>query len=98
MNEENLSELFSFESDIDEDGNIKIPKDKFASFKQKGFSQIKINVYADSKKLAENLGYDSNLFDEIKNMQSLPDSVVLDLLMCKGKLTGRNFENRISFR
>ena len=97
MNEEKLSELFSFESKIDDDGNIKIPKDKLDSFKQKGFSQVKITVHADSKKLAENLGYDSNLFDEIKNMQSIPDSVVLDLLSSKGKLTGHNFENRISF-
>ena len=97
MNEDNLSELFSFETNIDDTGNINIPEDKFVSYKQKGFSEIKIRVYADSKNLAENLGYDSKLFEEIKNMQSLPDSVVLDLLTCKGKITGNNFENRISF-
>ena len=96
MNEDNLSELFSFETNIDDDGNVKIPMDKFVSYKQKGFSEIKIVVYADSKKLAENLGYNSKLFEEIKNMQSLPDSVVLDLLICKGKLSGKNFENKIS--
>ena len=97
MNDEKYSELFSFESKIEDDGNIKIPKEKFLSLKQTGFTEMKVVVYGDSKKLAENLGYDSNLFDAIKNMQSLPDSVVLEFLSSKGKLKGPSFKTRIIF-
>jgi len=97
MNDEKHSELFSFESKIKDDGSIDVPEEKFLLLKQKGFSEIKIVVYADSKKAAANLGYDSNLFDSIKNMQTLPDAVVLEFLSSKGKLKGRNFENRILF-
>lgn len=97
MNDEKYSPLFSIETKIGKDGEIKIPEENLLSLQEKGFSEIKIVVYADPKKLAESLAFDTVLFDKIREVQSLPGSIVLDFLTSKGKLANHNFESRISF-
>ena len=86
MNDDNYSEILSFKSKIYETGEIEIPREKLLSVLQKGYKEIKVYICGDSKKTAIELGYDSNIFDQIKEIQSLPDSVILGFLKAKGSL------------
>jgi hypothetical protein len=95
MNEDKYSEIISFDSKIKENGEIEIPRDKLLAVLQKGYKDIKVYIFGDSKKTAIELGYDVNLFDRIKEIQSIPDSVVLGFLKAKGSLFNIKIERGI---
>jgi hypothetical protein len=90
MNKENLTELFSFKTEILDDGNVKIPAEKLLELKNKGFVEVTIAVFGESKTAAGNTGIDPVLFENIKKMQGLPDDIVLDFLKTKGGIPALN--------
>lgn len=96
MNDD-LTKLLSFETKIKIDGSIDYPTDKLKKLRENGFEELKICIYGNSKKAAKYLEIDISLFNKIKSMQSLPDSVVLDFLKSKGSLTNFSIKKRISF-
>ncbi len=94
MNDDNYSEILSFKSKIYETGEIEIPREKLLSVLQKGYKEIRVYILGDSKKTAIELGYDVKVFDRIKEVQSIPDSVVLGFLKAKGSLFKAKIEGR----
>jgi len=94
MSDENLSVIHKFETEIEEDGSIKIPKEELKSLREKGFGKINVVVLGSSGKAVQYKGYDESLFRKIKEVQVLPDDVVLGFLNVKGKLSGSEFEKR----
>lgn len=97
MNDDAISKLLSFNTEIKNDGTIEYPIEKFKKLSEQGFEKIKICVYGDSKNVALQIGINAELFEKIKSIQSLPDLVVLDFLKSKGSLTNSNFKERILF-
>ena len=97
MNDEKYSELFSFESEIKENGEIDFPTDTLKTLFHNGFSEIKVSVFGDAKKIAEKNGVDPLLFEKVKSVQGLPDYAVLDMLMAKGSIADSEFINRIKY-
>ena len=95
MNSEKNSELFSFESEITDNGEVIFPAEKLKQIKNKGYSKIKISVFGDAKKAAVDTGINPILFEKIQSMQSLPQIVVFDFLKSKGSLRNSDFTKRI---
>lgn len=89
------TKIFSFYSEINQEGELKIPKEELKSLREKGFNEVLVNVYGSARDAAANAGMDIQTFDKIKNVQSLPDSVVLDFLKTKGSLKDGGFKNKI---
>lgn len=94
MNDENTTNLFSFTAKIGKNGLIELPLKELQKIYDEGYSEIKITVYGDARKAAENEGFDIELFEEIKTVQSLPDSVVFNFLKTKGILSNSDFNKR----
>lgn len=95
MIDELNTHLFSFDTEIDENGNIKIPMEKFLDLKSKGFHKIKIDVSGSTNMALDILNIDSEIFASIKKMQTLPDTIVLNFLQSKGVLHKTDFRERI---
>ena len=97
MNNNNQTKLFSYNTDIPDNGKINIPSERFIELKEKGFSEIQISVYGNARKAAIEMGYDLELFEKIRSIQSLPENVVFDFLKTRGILFKSKFEKRITF-
>ncbi|MDH7603734.1 MAG: hypothetical protein QHH13_02420 [Melioribacter sp.] len=95
MNEENLSKLFSFETNINSDGSIGLPTEEFKKLFNQGFREIKIDIYGAASQALQNSNLDINLFNQIKLKQQLPDIVVLNFLKSKGSLINSAIKKRI---
>ena len=89
MDEDKLTDLFKFDTEIEADGNITIPTSELKNLKQNGFDQVEIIVRGDAQTAASKFGFDKELFEAIKLKQSLPEKTVLDFLSSKGKLNSR---------
>lgn len=87
MIDENLTELRSFNIDLQKNKNLEIESGEINKLIDSGFKTVTVKIYGSSKDAAENLGNDKSLFENIKNVQSLPDNIVYDFLNCKGSLT-----------
>ncbi len=93
MNKENISEIYSFISDIGDDGSLDIPKEKLLELKNKGFVQVTLLVLGESKLAAEKQGIDQNLYENIKKTQKIPGEIALDFLNTKGEI--KDLKNRL---
>lgn len=90
MNKENLTELFSFKAEISDGGGIIFPAEKLLELKNKGFVEVTIAVFGESKAEMVNSGINPVLLENIKKMQGLTDEIVLDFLKTKGALSALN--------
>lgn len=97
MDEEKVTKVYNFETTIDEEGNIVLPKDELIKIREKGFENVNVVVFGSINKAVTLKGIDIDLFQRIRDMQTLPDTVVLDFLSVKGTLSQSNFEERINY-
>jgi len=86
--------LLEFESEINQDGQINLPSDKFEQLSKIGINKVLIKVIQVSQEDIKSK-IKSDLFEKIKIMQALPDEVIQNFLDAKGKL--KNFFLRNSF-
>lgn len=90
MNKENLTELFSFKTGISEEGNVNFPAEKLLELKNKGFVEVTIAIFGESKVETGDKGINPILFEKIKNNQGIPGEIVLDFLNTKGGIPALN--------
>lgn len=95
MIDENLTAVLNFESSINENGELDLPADKLAELHTKGFEKVNVVIFGSSVNAVNAKGMDVELFKKIKKLQTLPDTVVLDFLSCKGGLTNSDIKSRI---
>ncbi len=97
MNEGNNFQLISFESEIDAEGNLSLPRDLLISLRKKGIIKIKVdikNIYNLNEKTE---GISKTVFNKICEVQSLPGSVVYGFLNTKGNLKDKHFADRFDY-
>lgn len=95
--DEGLSEIVSFDGEISDNGTIKIPGEHLQKLKQTGIKKIRIVLYGKTEDSVNALGYDAALFNKIREVQRLPDNVVLDFLKCRNSIGASEFKVRIGF-
>lgn len=97
MTDETLTDVLKFQSEIDEKGNIQIPQEKLKQLHDKGFKKVQVVIFGSAKDAASEKGIDEESFELIRELQSLPDSVVLDFLHARGRLSKSDIKERIKF-
>lgn len=95
MDKENLTAIFNYESEIGENGEVNFPAEKLKELHDKGFKKVNIVFFGSSENAASELDIDLDMFNKIKDLQGLPDTVVLDFLTVKGALKNSKIEERI---
>jgi len=63
--------------------------------KKDGFEELSIEIKSKLDANLKNSGFSKRTFDKIKQVQDLPDWVVLDLLNSTGTLKGSGYDKRI---
>lgn len=95
MNKENLTAVFNFETEITKNGEMNLPIEKLRELYAKGFKKVNVVFFGSSEEAAADMDLDLELFNKIKDLQGLPDTVVLDFLTSKGALKDSKIEERI---
>ena len=96
MIDEELTELRSFNIDLQKGKNFELDSAEINKLVDSGFKTVTVKIYGSSKLAAGNLGNNEKLFENIKKMQSLPDNVVYDFLNCKGSLADIDLSKRLT--
>jgi len=86
MNDDSLSKIFSFETTINENGDINIPFNNLKNLFQNGYRNVTVEIYGDSQRAIEISENDISVFNKIISIQSLPQNDVLGFLNSKGSL------------
>ena len=81
--------------DIDDKSSENTLTDRLKEIDASNQSEIKLEVKSDSNKKTEKINLNVHLFNKIKEIQDLPDWVIVKLLLAKGKLVSGDFRNRI---
>mgnify|MGYP005838381375 CR=1 FL=1 len=97
MNEKTLTDLLKFQAEIDSEGGIKFPREQLKLLREKGFKNVQVVMFGSAKDAASEKGVDAGSYELIRNLQSLPDSVALDFLNSRGKLSDTGIKERITF-
>ena len=95
MLDDNTIDFVSFTAEVGELGTIRIPDDKLKILRQKGISNIKVDISVSIDEVLSTMNVDAELFYAVKETQAVPDNIILGFLRSKGKLKGTNFGTRL---
>jgi len=96
MNDSLLFLLEGFKFVPDKEGNIADLQEKINSLVNKGIVEASAESIDNKNKIIISNKINLHSFVKIKEMQSLPDAVVIDFLISKGGLKNSDFVKRIS--
>jgi hypothetical protein len=90
MLDENVVKITELDAEISEEGFILIGKSKLKEIYNDGYKEVKLIVMGKPSDVLIPMNIDKSKFEKIKNMQNLPDAVVIDFLKSKGKALKEN--------
>ena len=89
----NSEELFIDLDDRDSGNSL---AEGIKELKSAGKLKVNLKIKPSSGPEIRNLELDTDLFSKIKEVQDLPDWVIVKLILANGKLKDSNFKERIS--
>ena len=92
MSNKELIEIKSIQIDLKDDNSAEIFKQKLAELKNKGYNSVTIEIKTSTEEELKKSGLNMDVFKKIKNIQDLPDWVVINLMLAAGKLKGSKFK------
>ncbi|KUG26510.1 hypothetical protein ASZ90_003653 [hydrocarbon metagenome] len=95
MSNSKIYSLQDFKGYANREGNINLLQEKVDKLLGDGVQFVIAEIYGADNDLIVSNKINLNSFIKIKEMQSLPDAVVLEFLISKGKLKNSDFINRI---
>lgn len=90
MLDENFVKITELDAGISEEGFCLIDKFKLKELYDDGYREVKIIVMGKPGDALIPMNIEKAKFEKIKRMQNLPDAVVIDFLMSKGKALKAN--------
>ena len=96
MNEKELIELKSLVIDLNDHSSVNLLSQTFIELKNSGYTSVTVDIKTSPEQELNKSQIDIELFRNIKEIQELPDWVVINLILAAGKLKNSNFRNRIS--
>jgi hypothetical protein len=90
-----MMKLKSISIDLNDRNSDNIILEKLSELKIKGKSYIDLNVKNLSPEKLEKLKLNVDLFRKIKEIQDLPDWVIIKLFLAEGQLNHTDFKRRI---
>jgi hypothetical protein len=96
MNKNEGIKLNTLFIDLNDRSSDNIISHSMAEIKNSGFTYINLEVKTSIEQETVKLQVDIDLFTRIKEVQDLPDWVIVKLIMADGKLKGNSFKERVS--
>jgi hypothetical protein len=96
MNKNEGIKLKTLFIDLNDRSSDNIISRSMAEIKNFGYTHINLEVKTSIEQEAVKLQVDIDLFTRIKEVQDLPDWVIVKLIMADGKLKGNSFKERVS--
>jgi|APIni6443716594_1056825.scaffolds.fasta_scaffold00919_6 tRNA-binding EMAP/Myf-like protein len=96
MNKGEGTKLNSLFIDLNDRSSDNIISQSIAEIKNSGYTQVNLEVKTSTELEAVKLQVDIDLFTRIKEVQDLPDWVIVKLILADGKLKDSSFKERVS--
>ncbi len=96
MNKEELTDPNSLFIDLNDRSSDNPISERLKELKEAGYAQVNMDVKASREEEIIQLQIDIDLFRRIKEVQDLPDWVIIKLILADGKLKDSSFKNRFS--
>jgi hypothetical protein len=90
-----MTKLKSISIDLNDRNSDNLISEKLSELKIKGNSYIDLNVKNSSLEKLKKLKLNVDLFRKIKEIQDLPDWVIIKLFLAEGQLIHTDFKRRI---
>jgi len=90
-----MTKMNSFFVDLNDRNSENAITEKLSELNSLDHREIKLEIKNSSKKEIQNLSLDIDLFRKIKEVQDLPDWVIVKLILAKGNLKDSDFKKRI---
>ena len=96
MNEKELIELKSLVIDLNDHSSVNLLSQTLNELKNNGYTSVTVDIKTSPEQELKKSQIDIELFKKIKEVQELPDWVVINLILAAGKLKNSNLRSRIS--
>ena len=96
MNRSEKTELKSLFIDLNDRNSDNTLSHSLTEIKNSGYTKVNLEVKASTEQETIKLQVDIDLFRRIKEVQDLPDWVIIKLILADGKLKDSRFKERIS--
>ena len=95
MSEKKLIDIKSFQIDLNDENSTEIFAQTLDELKNKGYKSVIIEIKTSTEEELKKSDLDIEVFKKIKNVQDLPDWVVINLMLAAGKLKESKFNLRL---
>jgi len=95
MNKNELIDLKSLVIDLNDHSSVNLLTQTFNELKNNGYTSVKLDIKTSPEQELNKSQIDIELFRKIKEVQELPDWVVINMILAAGKLKSSNFRDRI---
>lgn len=85
----------SLNIDLEDRSSDNFISEKIIDLKNSGHHKFNLNIKSSTEKEIQKLDVNIDLFAKIKEIQDLPDWVIIKLILAKGKLESGDFRERI---
>ncbi len=92
MNKSEVTELKSLFIDLNDRNSDNIISHSVTELKNSGYTQVNLEVKTSTEQETIKLKIDIDLFRRIKEVQDLPDWVIIKLILADGKLKDSRFQ------
>ena len=96
MDEKELIELKSLVIDLNNERSVNELSQTFNELKNNGYTSVTVDIKTSPEQELKKSQIDIELFKKIKEVQELPDWVVINLILTAGKLKNSNLRSRVS--
>lgn len=94
MSEKELIDIMSLQINLDDKDSTELIAETLAELKNKGYHRVTVDIRTSTEQELKKSGLDLKVFNRIKDVQDLPDWVVINLMMAAGKLKESKFKVR----
>ena len=97
MNNNELIELKTLAVDLNDEQSVNSLSQSLSELKEAGYSKVLLEIKTSPDQELNKSHIDNDSFRKIKEIQELPDWVVIKLILAAGKLKDSNFIDRLSY-
>ena len=94
MSEKEIIEIKSLQIDLNDENSTNLVAQKLTELKNEGYDSVTISIKTSTEEELKKSGLDIKVFKKIKQIQDLPDWVVINLMLATGKLKESKFKLR----
>jgi hypothetical protein len=92
MSEKETIDIMSVQIDLNDKKSTKLLTQTLIELKNKGYFRVTLDIKTSTEQELKKSGLDIEVFNKIKEMQDIPEWVVINFMLAVGKLKGSQFK------